>query len=704
MKASKFLSLFILIGLFSTGLVFGNADALEYSHYYEENIVCGTTTTSTQPVVIEDGVDFDFEDGHKYLIITTSDWGGEENDETYEINMQHGNATVGTIFEGSQQIIEPAHTSNGCNDEKFSKYFHWVVWNPVGVEQAGEDIALNYISIDGGVMTHDLVTIFVLDISETIIENYDWFYDEQTTDEPIDDAGWNTNSTATLDFTPSPNDNDWLILGTANLEIDDIIDQFETRLNYENGTSLKPYLSQEGEDPTGIFVQSFSRVLTLNNTQSHEFTIESRTDELSVGSNIRAYNSIFALNLNIFSSHNATFYEDILTIQEDATPFAQELMTLDIQDDATQDWYIFGGLAKASDKDGYFRLQVDDVDSPADQTIEEREQGHNWDKDDWVMQGIATFENLDNSTHKIDYDGSMKDGAGDSSRDSDSRSIWAFTLDPAPRVFDDITWNDNSTMTFSIFQNATDTVSWSDSVDGTSPVLTNQTIPTDTVTWSDFTNATFSISQEITDTVTWSDLTNATANLFTSTDDTVSWEDEVLMTIDIEQEITDTVTWSDEVLMATMFFSDVLDGTISWEDFIDILFDVSQEVTDTVTWEDDTEMTFDVSLTPPDDTVTWEDEVLMTFDIGQEITDIITWEDDIEMTTMYFSDVLDGTITWNDDVEMEVAFDMDNTDTVTWSDSVTGLVDASGEVTDTITWEMMLQSLQCSSQMFLMEL
>jgi len=632
MKASKFLSLFILIGLFATGLTFGNADALEYTHYYEENIVCASTTTSAQPVVVEDGVDFDFIDGHKYLIIATSTWAGADNTVTYEINMQHGNATVGTIFDGSQSIVEPQHTSTGCdNGDKMHKFWHWVIWNPVGVEQAGEDIAINYIS-SGTEMTYDDVTMFVLEISEDLVEDEDWFYDSNTTDEPLDDVGWGTNSSATLSFTPSVTevDDDWLILGTALLEVDDIIDQFETRLNFENNTSLTPYLSQEGEDPTGTFVQSFSRVFTLNNTQAHDFTVESRTDALSVGSNQRLFNGIFALNLDRFESHNATYYENPITILESVTPYTTEVMTLDIQNNATKNWYIFGGFTKESDKDALFRLQIDNVDSPDDQTTQKYELSHNWDQTDFVINGIGTFESLDNSTHTIDVDGSIKDGAGDRDRDADSRSIWAFTLDANPnkqRVpTDDITWSDNSTMVISILQNATDTVTWSDSVDGTSPVLTNQTT-TDDITWSDFVDSTFSISQIIP---------------------------------------TDTITWNDNSTMT---------------------FDVSQDVTDTVTWSDSVEMTFDVSQVAPTDTVTWEDEVLMVVAFNQEVTDIVTWEDDISITTMYFSDVLDGTVTWEDEVDMEVAFDMDSTDTVTWSDSVTGFVDASGEVTDIITWE-----------------
>ncbi len=685
MKASKFLSLFILIGLFSTGLIFANADALEYSNYYEENVVCTIFTTTAQPIVVTDGTDYEFEDGHKYLIIATTSWTGEDNSLTYEINMQHN----ATIFEGSQDIIEPKHSADSCDsDKKWYKYWHWVIWNPIG-SQADEDISLNMVSNDNTIMIHDDSTIFILDISERMIENFDWFYDEVTIDEPLDDVGWNTNSSATLSFTPTSDDNEWLILGTATLSVDDVADQFETRLNFENGTQITPYISKEGEDTEDQYVQSFSRVFTLNNTQAHDFKVESRTDEISVGNNIRTYNSLFALNLNIFSSHNATYGGDGLFLlpEQVVVEYETEIMTLDIQDDETQDWYIFSSFTKESDKDAYFRVQVDNVDQPADQTTTQKQLSDNWDSSDFGMNGFGTFENLDNSIHTVDVDGSIKEGAGDRDRDIGSRSLWAFTMESAPRVFDDITWNDNSTMTFSIFQNATDTVSWSDSVDGESPLLTNQTI-TDTVTWSDFTNATFSISQEITDTITWNDNSTMIIDLVTDATDTVTWEDTTEMVVAFGVEETDTVSWSDEVTIVASYFSDVLDGTITWDDFIDILIDVSQDVTDTVTWDDETEMTFDVSQVAPTDTVTWEDETIINFDVSQVApTDTVTWSDEVLITTMYFSDVLDGEITWNDDIVMEVAFDMDADDTVTWSDSVTGFIDASGEVSDTITWE-----------------
>ena len=90
MKASNLFLFFVLFSLLSTGYFFSSANAVsEVSHFYAENTVCDITTTSEEVIDIEDGIDFDFEDGHDYLIVATSTWGGEENAETYEINLMH---------------------------------------------------------------------------------------------------------------------------------------------------------------------------------------------------------------------------------------------------------------------------------------------------------------------------------------------------------------------------------------------------------------------------------------------------------------------------------------------------------------------------------------------------------------------------------------------------------------------------------------
>jgi len=732
MKASKFLSLFILIGLFSTGLIFSNADALEYSNYYEENIGCIEFTTTAQPVVVTDGTDYEFEDGHKYLIIATTSWAGEDNSLTYEINMQHN----ATIFEGSQDIVEPKHTANSCDvDKKWYKYWHWVIWNPIG-SQADEDISLNMVSNDNMKMFHDDSTIFVLDISDGIIENFDWFYDEVTIDEPLDDVGWNTNSSATLSFAPIPNDNEWLILGSATLSVDDIIDQFETRLNFGNGTFLTPFISKEGEDTEDQYVQSFSRVFTLNNTQAHDFKVESRTDEISVGSNLRTYNSLFALNLNIFSSHNATYGgEGLFPLLEDSgTDYDQEIMTLDIQDDATQDWYIFSSFTKESDKDMYARVQVDNVDQPPTQTSQLKQLSDNWDQSDFGMNGFGTFENLDNSTHTVDVDGSMRSGAGDRTRDLGSRSLWAFTMESAPRVFEDIIWSDNSTIVninISPEVNATNNfVLWSDNATIGQINISQITNATDGTTfWSDFVNMTFNISQEITDTIIWSD--NSTFNVDFNqdvTDDVIIWSDFTNMTFNVSQEVDDTTFWSDfinmtfnisQVIDDTIFWSDdstggidlsqiVDDDVIIWSDNSTFNVDFNQDTTDDIIWSDSTNMTFNVSQEPPDevviwsdfveilsnvsqevdDTIIWSDNATLSFEIGQDIVDTVIWTDNANVTAITLSIGLpEDTVTWSDFAEMVVSFNQEVTDTVIWTDEVeSGFLSLSVTVTDFVGW------------------
>ncbi len=567
MKVSKLFFLFILTGLFSVGLFFDSANA-QVDNYFEENTVCGTTTTSTIPIQITDSTEFEFQDGRDYLIVVTSTFAGD-NAKTYEINLKHGT----TIFEGSQMIVEPKDSGVSCAvSTRTYKYFFSTIWSPVGVGQASESITLNYISLDATTaMVFDDVTIFVMDMNQ-LTENTDWFFDENTIDTTLasNGTGFNTTNSAILSFTPTTNNDDWLIFGNALLTADDVATQYQTRLNFGNET-FTPIISKEGEDIAEQILQTFSRVFTLNNTQSHTFKIESNNDGIPVGVNERIYNSIFALNLDKFQFHNSTYIDGgIIPVQE--PEYNTNFVTLNTNITSSDtEWFIFGGFTKDDSKNMELRLQVDDVDEPTGQTTQSYDFSDGWDSDDRVPNNFMTVENLTSSTvHTIDIDGSM---AGAGAINARHRSMFAFSLQVGAVIFEDpLSWTDSVVTIVDMGKSFDDPVSMTDFIN-----ITTTKVKDDPMSMVD--DIRLDITNTDDDPMSWTDSVNIVMAL--------EFDDPVSMTDDIRLDITNTdddaMSWIDSIIVIKIIFQD---------DPMSMIDDIRLDITNT----DDDPMSFTDSI------------------------------------------------------------------------------------------------------------
>ena len=429
----------------------GLPDTSIVPHYNEESTACLSTTTSSVPLNIIDGVEFDFVEGEDYLILVNTAWGNDENHQgTSVIDVRHGS----TVFEGSRQqhVIHNA-SPLPCNvDEDLYKYFWWTMWTPNATE-ATESISLNIDNNDNlnftslGAILYDDTTISIVKLSETFVKDVDYFFNQNDTKADIVNS-WGTNSSATLTFTPNTNNTDWLILG-ANLNNQTSKDySYETRLLTSGSQAdTLPFIHRQGEAQTtsvgGIDafendLHSFSRVFNLFNDTSTTFTVQTQTEDGETNPDVdqpvpdqRLHNSIFAIDLSAFGSHAFVWNPSIVDLN--GGDFDTELATVSLN--ATTDdknMLIIAGVGIETSNPN-LRTQLDDLDVLPDETF----QSYDWEdqigKDDIGRWTLTTIANpILSGTHTVDVDGDKSGGKG--SQFVEQTSLMAVILEAEPLI------------------------------------------------------------------------------------------------------------------------------------------------------------------------------------------------------------------------------------------------------------------------------
>jgi len=436
MKFPKLFPIFVFVFI-ASGFLFQSAFAQveELDNYSEVNAVCTTWTSPTQSVValnITDGVDFDFLLGEKYLLIATGDIGGSSSAEQVGVKMLHGI----TDFEGSKFVFEvDEENDNACNTKReLYTWFWWTVYNPLTVGEANEDIIIEYEILSPFSQSgyHDNVSFVAIHLNSTlIIENTDWFFDENTVDTTLTQT-FGGSGNATLSFTPSINNQNWMILGSTQMDTGDATINYASRMFVEGGSCTfcdKPEITIEGENPTfEQFVQTFARVIPLGATPQVIHT-QSRLDGgAGSGTQERLYSSIFALNLDLFDAQTSNYIDPTLLLSD--VLFGTEVITATIEPPTTSDVIVIADIGTEgndSDNSSVLRVQVNDADTLPDQTTNESGYEGEYSVDDIWRWSMMSVENLaGNTTQKIDVDGSQfKSGLNSNVI---QRSVIAFTL------------------------------------------------------------------------------------------------------------------------------------------------------------------------------------------------------------------------------------------------------------------------------------
>lgn len=409
----------------------GLSDGSIVPSYNEESTACQSTTSTAVPLIVTDGVEYDFVDGENYLILVNTAWGNDLNHEgTSVIEVRHGS----TVFEGSrQQHVVHSASPLPCNvDEDLYKYFWWTLWQPNATE-ATESISINVDNTDNlnfdnlGAILYDDTTISILKLDDHFVEDIDYFFNVNHTDSDIVNS-WGTNSSATITFTPYQNNTDWLILG-ANLNNQTSKDYgYETRLLTSGSQSdTLPFIHRTGEAQTtsqgGVDafendLHSFARAFTLFNDTSTTFTVQTQTEDGETNPDPdqpvpdqRLSNQIMALNLDRFVNHAYVWSPTDFDLDEN--DFDLEIDTVTIETVSDDNRILVLADVGIETPNPNLRTQLDDVDVLPDETS----QSYNWEDDinendigRWTLTTIS--DPLVSGNHTLDLDGGVSGGKG----------------------------------------------------------------------------------------------------------------------------------------------------------------------------------------------------------------------------------------------------------------------------------------------------
>ncbi len=427
----------------------GLADGSIVPHYNEESTACLSTTSTAIPLIVTDGVEYDFEDGETYLILVNTAWGNDENHEGVSvIDVRHGS----TVFEGSrQQQVIHSDSPLPCNeDEDLFKYFWWTLWQPNATE-ATENISINVDNTDNlnfanlGAILYDDTTLSIIKLSDHFVEDIDYFSNVNHTDSDILNS-WATGSSATITFTPDQDNSNWLIFG-SNLNNGTTKDYgYETRLLTSGSQSdTLPNIFRQGEAQTTSIggvdsfennVHSFTRVFTLSNSSSTTFTIQTQTEDGETNPDIdqpvpdqRLSNQILAINLERFTEHAFVWNPSLFELTDDN--FDHEVATISINSNTDDKKILVIAGVGIETPNPNLRTQLDDVDILPDETS----QSYDWEDDiggddigQWTLTTIT--DPVLNGTHTIDIDAGVSGGKG--SQFIEQRSLVAVLMEAEP--------------------------------------------------------------------------------------------------------------------------------------------------------------------------------------------------------------------------------------------------------------------------------
>lgn len=359
-----------------------------------------------------------FTTGKKYLLLFAAQM-VYSNAASGEMSIQSLHGT--TAFGDSEQRYNPGSTTIYYN------YTFFTVWTAVaseGVKLQGKT------SASGNTITVDQVTMTAINLSDDILENTDWFFNERTTDDSLTSTSFTDGGSVT--FTPAGS-SDWLVIsesvlvvGTANGS------RFSSQINRSGEASSSAPNNQQQPVTTTEFYGSVNLAAFSLTNASNTFKEQSNRAS-GTATFTRNYSAIFAVNLNKFKDH--VFAYTTAELDTSGTDFATQTQTASLAPSVTGDvWSLSAAISAlgASTNSTKFRHQIDNSDDPASQTSDAYSQGEVNNANVTKPLFIQTVSNLDTSSHTFDQDASSSTtGTGKGLKE---RVIIAMTMNLAGSV------------------------------------------------------------------------------------------------------------------------------------------------------------------------------------------------------------------------------------------------------------------------------
>jgi len=302
----------------------------------------------------------EFTGGATYLILCSANVGnGSSTSALNYFKTVHGSAG----FTGSTKVVESHNIS-----EPSDVYGYMTKFTQPATP---EDIKFQF---KGTNAKADSVSIIAIPLGG-LIENTDYFFDEDDDSVSPTSHGTTYSDYASVSFTPTNNNDDWLVIANPTVRID------STASNYVYGirhnTEDRPYFSHEGEDLGESATAILSRAYTLSNSTSHTFAVQGKDDE--TGINDHYASRIFVLRLNAMRDyaftwtqgrqvHSEDAFESIANVSITPTSNSKALVIgyarhdTDSENDTVKSKLTVDGYAKPTGADGLVNVARDSTD------------------------------------------------------------------------------------------------------------------------------------------------------------------------------------------------------------------------------------------------------------------------------------------------------------------------------------------------------
>lgn len=377
-----------------------------------------TTTTSASYVDISGAAisSASFTTGKKYWVVVKAMGGNNTGGGHVRFQVVHGS----TAFAESE-MVGSATAAN-----RTSLYMFQTVWTAV----ASEGVKLQFRTSGGTTMFADFISLFVMNLSDDLTENTDWYFNERATDDSLSTT---PTSGGSVTFTPGTASEDWLVASYAQITHGNTSSTAISSLARSGeGTSTTPSTNRFAANSSQTYTQWLVRPFTLG-AVSNTFTEQSSANTGTA--HTRLHSSIFVLNLHKFYTH-ATAYTDA-DVALSATDYATVVQTVDITPPTTDVLWFgqycfdvghYGRLFKLRHQ-GY-RVGDSQVDLPTGQTTAAYivTGGQMGTAEEFPVGWIAKSATTSGNTYRSDLDASADSVSGTPTAQHRSLVAWTAEL------------------------------------------------------------------------------------------------------------------------------------------------------------------------------------------------------------------------------------------------------------------------------------
>jgi hypothetical protein len=371
-----------------------------------------TTSTSYTDVTGAAIADSWFDNGDVYWIEVRAVYKNSSGGLSTGVQCLHGS----TAFAESEEFRE----NYGGAWQNYSDFF---VWTAV----SGEGFKVQFKTEDAaGTAAIDYVQIIAWKLTGNFVLNTDYFYDTAVASTALTDDYWSTADNATITFTPSEANQEWMVRSTSRISSGNVNRQHESRINLDD-SDLALWGGQEGEGASDLMHISLTRSYNALSAAEHTFEEQSRLDGGEIGGENRTHSKIGAINLDKFVDAESVWSATGSSLSQDAT-YGTNVETLEFTPSQAGNIVVLGDFGYnpggASD-DWLHRARIETTDVISGITSDLYKYRCT-DSTDLRHGSWATIEDVAASAQTLDVDACCED-ASDAAYEQ--TSIIAFSLE-----------------------------------------------------------------------------------------------------------------------------------------------------------------------------------------------------------------------------------------------------------------------------------